>query len=107
MHPGTTHEYLQKQLTRGPCGSIAQRTAGPPAQSIAVTQGPGGRRHLAVVGDGLLVLLNDVLGAQAVLRPSNLRAGVGVDAVGSERTCIPRGRQEITFRFFRLVALLV
>ena len=70
-------------------------------------KGLGGRRHLAVVGDGLLVLLNDVLGAQAVLRPSNLRAGVGVDAVGSERTCIPRGRQEITFRFFRLVALLV
>ena len=66
-----------------------------------------GRHHLAVVGDGLLVLLNDVLGAQAVLRPSNLRAGVCVDAVGSERTCTPGGRQEITFRSFRLVALLL
>lgn len=43
--------------------------------------------YLPVVGDGLFVFLDDVLGAQAVLRSPDLRAGVGTDAVGREGPC--------------------
>lgn len=55
--------------------------------------------HLAVVGDGLLVLVDDVLGAQAVLGASDLSAGVGVYAVGGEGTCTPREGKERIFGF--------
>lgn len=43
--------------------------------------------HLAVIGDGLFVFVNDVLGAEAVLGPSDLSAGVRIYAVGGESTC--------------------
>lgn len=43
--------------------------------------------YLSVGGDGLFVFLNDVLGTQAVLCPSDLGAGVGADAVGREGAC--------------------
>lgn len=43
-------------------------------------------QYLAIVGDGLFVFLDDVLGTQAVLRSPNLSAGVCANAVCCEGT---------------------
>lgn len=50
--------------------------------------------YLSIGGDGLFVFLNDVLGTQAVLCPSDLGAGVGADAVGREGACAHEERGE-------------
>lgn len=50
--------------------------------------------HLAVIGNGLLVLLDYVLGTKTVLSTSDFGTGVGIYAVGGESTCKPRGREE-------------
>lgn len=42
--------------------------------------------YLSIVGDGLFVFLDDVLGTQAVLGSSDLSAGVCTDAIGREGT---------------------
>lgn len=62
--------------------------------------------HLAVIGNGLLVFVNYVFRAKAVLSPPNLSAGIWIDAISGEGTCKPRERKEIIFCFFRLVSLL-
>lgn len=41
-------------------------------------------QYLSIVGDGLFVLLDNVLRTQAVLCSSNLSAGVRTNAVGCE-----------------------
>lgn len=74
---------------------------------IQTTQLREQKGHLAVVGDGLLILVNYVFGAKAVLRTSNFSAGVRIYAIGGEGTCKPTGRKEIIFCFFRLVSLLL
>lgn len=50
--------------------------------------------HLAVIGNGLLVFVDYVLGAEAVLGPSDLGTGVRIDAVGSEGPCRQRERKQ-------------
>lgn len=62
--------------------------------------------HLAVIGDGLFVFVNYILGAEAVLGPSDLRAGVRIYAVGGESTCRQRKRkQSFAFSFLSLISL--
>lgn len=50
--------------------------------------------YLSIGGDGLFIFLNDILGTQAVLCPSDLSAGVGADAVGREGACAQEERGE-------------
>lgn len=62
--------------------------------------------HLAVIGDGLFVFVNYVLGAEAVLGPSDLRAGVRIYAVSGESTCGQRKRkQSLAVSFLSLISL--
>lgn len=51
--------------------------------------------YLSVVGNGLFVFLNDVFWTQAVLRPSDLGAGVGADAVGGQGACTQEERGKV------------
>lgn len=50
--------------------------------------------HLAVIGNGLFVFVNYVLGAEAVLGTSNLSTGVRIYAIGGESTCRQRKRKQ-------------
>lgn len=74
---------------------------------IQTTQPHKQQGHLAIVGDGLLILVDYVFGAKTVLRTSNFSAGVRIYAIGGEGTCKPTGRKEIIFCFFCLISLLL
>lgn len=75
-------------------------TAAPHSIKEDPREGAGEQRgHLAVAGDGLLVSVHDVFGAEAVLRASDLSAGVGVYPVGGQGACERRGRKIIAFAF--------
>lgn len=57
--------------------------------------------HLAVIGNGLFVLVDYVLGAETVLGPSDLSTGVGIYAIGGEGTCGQREKKQ-SFAFLFL-----
>lgn len=62
-------------------------------------------QYLAVVGDGLFVFIDNVLLTQAVLRSSDLGAGVGADAIGCESPYAHKKKKNVLVSFKKDVSL--